>query len=237
MGSAGLRRAQAKPELVIVAGLSGAGKTTFLRQLKDNTLPPCISGQLPSASGNWPVRMWPKRTERSPEAPDSGSKGLVLHLALNTLGDEGRCHELRDLIDKFHKVTVVHILARPDRLVEQLKERSFESDRFSRLILGLVNPRGVSVPGILKLPVLSLLAFRQKKLKTANARHKIARILSRLDAYTHHPERLEKAKNGLRKVLRSASEAGIEIKQIRIEPAPVPSREGQETYQWRQLDG
>lgn len=230
-------RAQAKAELVIIAGLSGAGKTTFLRQLKADELPRQIISLLPKKIETWPVEGWKRGAFGAQNVRDDGLQRLVLHLTLNPLRKKAERKRLLELIREFHRVTVINILTPPDRIANQLIERSFGNDRLSRLTLNLLNPRRASIPRKLKLRILSLLVVRQKKFTEENRLRKIEGVLSRVNTYTNEAYDLAMVQNDLRDVLQMAAEAGIEIKQVCIEPGPHPRSEDNQIYQWRQLEG
>src|SRR5262245_22472382 len=74
-------------QLVVVAGLSAAGQTTFLRQLTANELPGKIISQLPKKSESWPQAKLKEQfvSKIIKDLREKQLNKLVLHLPLNGL--------------------------------------------------------------------------------------------------------------------------------------------------------
>jgi hypothetical protein len=114
------------PELLIVAGISGSGKSTFIKQLKLGRLPDDLI--LPEGVQDWPV------IGSSPQVYPNNVRGLVLHYDMNGRklydGRDYRADPALDLVRHARAVTVVNIRPPRTRLVEQLSAR--ESRRQER---------------------------------------------------------------------------------------------------------
>ena len=108
--------------LVIVAGTSGSGKSTFVDQLRGHELPGEINARLPADIGDWPV----VGSSMRPVFP-RGAPGIVLQYDMNGRGVAAG----RDFCDDpalfgvalAKAVTVINLRPPPDLMIDQLVAR------------------------------------------------------------------------------------------------------------------
>ncbi len=110
------------PHLVIVAGVSGSGKSTFVDQLQGHGLPDEIYRRLPAGVGDWPV----VGSSMRPVFPH-GAPGIVLQYDMNGRGlSKGRDFTDDPLLDGLENasvVTVVNLRPPPHLMIDQLVVR------------------------------------------------------------------------------------------------------------------
>jgi hypothetical protein len=110
------------PHLVILAGLSGSGKSTFVDQLRARELPEEINARLPAGIGDWPM----KGSSMRPVVPRV-APGIILHYDMNGRGiAAGRdfCDDpTLSCVTPANAVTVVNLRPPPDLLINQLVAR------------------------------------------------------------------------------------------------------------------
>jgi hypothetical protein len=108
-----------KPELVIIAGLSGSGKSAFLKQIKSDLLPEGVV--LPDGVQDWPV-VGSSRPDYPPGAP-----GFILHYDMNGRGlwdgAEYRDDPALVFVPWASALTVINLRPSPSQLTRQLTER------------------------------------------------------------------------------------------------------------------
>jgi hypothetical protein len=129
------------PDLIIVAGISGSGKSTFLKQLKSGRLPRRLV--LPAD-----VKGWPVVGSSQPIGP-RGPEGVILHYDMNgrDLWNGADYHDDPALVLVGQARTIIVINLRPplERLISQLTERESakleaQKRERSRLIWRLTAP-------------------------------------------------------------------------------------------------
>jgi hypothetical protein len=129
-------------DLLILAGPSASGKTTFARALYARELgedirallPPTISGA-PSVDIKYPTKVLANTMPAADQggAPYSATHGCILHYALNRLGDAGirRLEDdaaLLEMLDRTEEtVTIVTIQVDRRRLASQYASRMFRA--------------------------------------------------------------------------------------------------------------
>jgi hypothetical protein len=141
----GSRRVPWDPEiknLLVIAGLSGSGKSTFIRQLKHKRLPPDIARHLPADIHAW-HHAWGKRRRISFRLlrPPAKPRGQILHFDMTTSTTyrksfaEGKSFaevnephreekQLNALLAAAEEVRFVVIRASKDQLIRQLSGRA-----------------------------------------------------------------------------------------------------------------
>ena len=127
-----LGRPEPKSELVVVAGLSGAGKTTFISQLKAGDVPRPITSLLPQKCANWTFSKW-KNGAAMREVRDRRLRKLVLHIAINRFSEQAPQSEFLALMREFDRATIVNIATPRQRILHQLKSRSAKKQRLPNL--------------------------------------------------------------------------------------------------------
>jgi hypothetical protein len=135
----GSRRVPWDPEiknLLVIAGLSGCGKSTFIRQLKRKRLSPDIARRLPGDIHAWHYA-WGRR-RRTPfrsSVPTAKPRGQILHFDMTTstayrqsFGQPPEPHReearLNMLLEAAEDVRFVVIRAPKEKLVRQLAGRT-----------------------------------------------------------------------------------------------------------------
>lgn len=139
----GSRRIPWDPEiksLLVIAGLSGCGKSTFIRQLKRRRLPGDILRQLPDDIHTW-HHAWGKRRLSHPLLrPTAKPGGQIFHFDMTTSTAYRTSFEerpaasvpephreeknLNNLLGAAEKVQIVVITAPKDQLIRQLSGRA-----------------------------------------------------------------------------------------------------------------
>ena len=117
--------------VLIVAGASGAGKSTFMSQLKDGTLSPAIIAALPSGASGWPHTNGSKirRTIGCKIGANGVSEieGLVFHYDIMRVHETKIVSYDRDAalasLAKTETVIAVLIRAAPEQLARQLRRK------------------------------------------------------------------------------------------------------------------
>ncbi|MGH6804881.1 MAG: hypothetical protein ACREC3_16195 [Methyloceanibacter sp.] len=111
--------------LLVVAGLSGSGKTTFLSALASHQLPAELIGRLPFGAASWPLAYGHFEIGRSGQKLADEIPGLILHYPLNRLSDisDFRRDPVLELFNMAARITVVHLKVSPKRLIEQIVHR------------------------------------------------------------------------------------------------------------------
>jgi hypothetical protein len=106
-------------DLIIVAGISGSGKSTFLEQIQSGYLPEGL--MLPDGAKDWPV-VGTKRPDWPADAP-----GLILHYDMSGRGLWNGADYRNDaplaLIDRAKAVIVINLCPPIHRVIQQLKDR------------------------------------------------------------------------------------------------------------------
>ena len=102
--------------LIVVAGLSSSGKSTFLRDLADKRLQPEILRELPSNADDWPQIEASQFSKWLPNITSESGKtsGLVLHYDLNRIHKVGAYHNDPSLRVLKLAVQVTSITLRPN---------------------------------------------------------------------------------------------------------------------------
>ena len=178
-------------EVLVVAGLSGSGKTTFLRQLQAKELPSDIAALLPQQCETWPQSKW-KNGAVVQRVRDGSLRKLVLHVALNSLDKQ---RQLLALMREFDRVTIINIATPLASLVNRLRERCVE-------------------------------AATRKDLDS------VRRILGGINKYNQsgwHEAVIKNFKDGMR----AATEAGVKLENIYIEPDLYSHGADDPSYRWR----
>jgi hypothetical protein len=115
-------------ELMVVAGLRGAGKTTFLRALSAGWLDPVIAARIPKSASSWPQVEGADHAAWLPMVA-AGSlpiPNLTLHLDIaSLLAGFGR--EALEVLRMADSVMVINLRPAAERLVAQLNQRSLYS--------------------------------------------------------------------------------------------------------------
>lgn len=110
------------PHLVIVAGTSGSGKSTFVDQLQAHELPDDIYRRLPAGVDDWPV----VGSSMRPVFP-RGAPGIVLQYDMNGRGvSKGRDFSddpMLSNVENARFVTVVNLRPPPALMIDQLVMR------------------------------------------------------------------------------------------------------------------
>jgi len=119
------------PHLLLVAGASGAGKTTFVRQLCAGTLPSELHSKLPTANdwdrieGNRFVKRGIR--PRLSDAATQARRGLVVHydiVHIHRSEVENYADDpVFDLIPTADALTLINLRPSPTQLLEQLTNR------------------------------------------------------------------------------------------------------------------
>ena len=118
---------KARYDLLVVAGLSGAGKSVFVSQLASRQLPAHIMAELPPGAENW------RQLKRSPYDfyAESGEiiPGLIFECTIGSphfarkfvvvANDEQSVH----LFDWASSITIVHLKPTAERLLDQISHR------------------------------------------------------------------------------------------------------------------
>jgi hypothetical protein len=227
--------------LLIVAGPSGAGKTTFRTRLAARHLPKEIAACLPSGAEKWPQfeRLhfksdpypWPSELH---EIDQEQIPGVVLDYKVTKMNY--RADPALILLERADLITVVNLVPTLDRLVNQLSHREGSSSHRSlrwlewcgnKVFWRMTTKVGSAVPRQLVEPLLRApyISERWKRLK-ARARKNPMR---KLKLY-HKEGYLEQVNGAWQEYLRSRAFSGIKIEQIFVQPAQS-SRLGQD-FHW-----
>ena len=225
------------PDLIIVAGVSGSGKTAFLSQLKSGRLPDGLV--LPVGAADWPIvqiepgkRVCIQKLRRSITSRQSlprRAQGVILHYDLKGWG-EGHSDFENDpalaLVSLARAVTVINLRVSRDRIIRQLTDREtkksakYEREQ-GRLMWQLALPALKVADHIL--PKSFARVIRR------HTPYRKSRFLERLEvkirAYAL-PGRLEEIHSRWAAYLSSIEKAGKPMKQIFVEPEAEP-------FSWR----
>ncbi len=151
------------PHLLLVAGPSGGGKTTFITQLVEGTLAPEIHGRLPERTAAWDRiegNRFVKRGTKPVFSPGGtiAHRGLILHYDIVHLyRSEVRSYEedpAFELVEAAETVTIVNLRPSHHQLLAQFAFRAGETGRRKGLLRGVFK-------GAILLP-LRRLRFRLK---------------------------------------------------------------------------
>ncbi len=105
------------PCLILVAGPAASGKSTFISQLRDGTLPIEIGNLLPADAIHWPEFL---RTDLAPL--DQASEGAIFHLSI-TGPSEAYESILETAMRRAALTIVVHIEVSSERLIKNVRRR------------------------------------------------------------------------------------------------------------------
>jgi hypothetical protein len=118
----------AAADLIIVAGVSGSGKSTFLEQIQSGYLPKGLV--LPDGAKDWPV----VGTKR-PDWP-AGAPGVILHYDMSGRGLWGGGDYRNDaplaLVDRAKSVIVINLCPSIHRVIQQLKDRQTSKEKLKQ---------------------------------------------------------------------------------------------------------
>lgn len=126
-------------QMLVVAGASGVGKSTFMERLADGALEPSIAGHLPPDAPAWPLigpRHHPEWLPQMRERARDGHRtaGAVLHM--DTTGLHETPHEFApamQIVDLAQSVFVVEVRAPSHRVMTQFLDRecawAFQNNR------------------------------------------------------------------------------------------------------------
>jgi hypothetical protein len=112
-----------------VAGLKGAGKSTFIRSIAQGTLPPRIAALLPKEAETWPelpaghANAWlPCLIGTAAPIP-----GAILHYDLHHFYRPGSRHPSRQALLLARRVTVINVFPAVERLNAQFNKRESQA--------------------------------------------------------------------------------------------------------------
>ena len=120
------------PHLLLVAGPSGAGKTTFVQQLCAGALPSELHSELPTGTADWDRiegNRFVKRGTRPhlSDAAEQARRGLIAHydiVHVHRSEVEGYADDpVFDLIPTADAITVINLQLSPLQLLEQFTNR------------------------------------------------------------------------------------------------------------------
>ncbi len=116
--------------LLVVSGISGVGKSTFIDQLHSNSLPPDLRAQLPTTCESWAQVEGPDVRGMGADSllrSEWIQSGLILHYEISDIHRNGLgCYELDpalELLSMTNEVCVVMLSAAQEQLIHQLKGR------------------------------------------------------------------------------------------------------------------
>lgn len=208
------------PELVIVAGISGSGKSTFLKQIKSGRLPEGLV--LPDGAQDWPV------VGSSRPVFPQGAPGIILHYDMNGRnlwdGADYREDPALALVNRASAITVINLRPSPRRIISQLTNREsvkFEKQKREqgRLVWRLAAPAIQAADHILPTRLMKAIHRRTP------FRNAPARLQKKLRVY-EQPGWLDDLYARWGDYLNSIAQTGKPVQQIFIEP-------DDESFHWR----
>lgn len=131
--------------LLLVAGASGAGKSTFLRQLQSGELSPELSAMLPPGASGWPQTNGSRIRGKIEATGDAAGTrlvhGVVLHYDIMRVCETSIADYTEDpalaALGKADAITIVLIRPSAEHLVRQLGQKRPGPGRFGRMLRNL----------------------------------------------------------------------------------------------------